>query len=101
MGTEIRKRLRWVELFHRLANYSVVCLKCGISRPTLRKWVGRYREHGTAGLASTSRKPKSSRQQNFLSNTVDGFAICAVVGCARGEFRANSNGSTTSICRGP
>src|SRR2546422_1314396 len=66
MGTEIRKRLRWVELFHRLANYSVVCLKCGISRPTLRKWVGRYREHGTAGLASTSRKPKSSPATKLL-----------------------------------
>ena len=44
MDAEIRRRLRWVELFLRLENYSVVCLKCGISRPTLRKWVRRYQQ---------------------------------------------------------
>jgi predicted permease len=46
MDAEARKRLRWVELFLRLENHSVVCLKCGISRPTLRKWLQRYREKG-------------------------------------------------------
>jgi hypothetical protein len=32
MEDETRKRLRWVELFLQLGNYSVVCLKCGISQ---------------------------------------------------------------------
>jgi transposase InsO family protein len=66
MEDETRKRLRWVELFLQLGNYSVVCLKCGISRPTLRKWVRRYRAQGTAGLSAESRKPKSSPATKIL-----------------------------------
>ena len=60
MKNEVRKRLGWVELFLRLENHTVVCRKCGISRPTLRKWVRRYRERGVSGLSSLSRRPKSS-----------------------------------------
>lgn len=38
----------------------LVCRRCGISYPTLRKWVRRYREAGEAGLASRSRRPTRS-----------------------------------------
>jgi transposase InsO family protein len=68
MDAEIRKRLRWVELFLRLENCSVVCLKCGISRPTLRKWVRRYQERGIEGLCSGSRRPKSSPAVKILDH---------------------------------
>jgi len=67
MDAEIRKRLRWVELFLRIENHSVVCLKCGISRPRLRKWVRRFREQGMEGLSSGSRRPKSSPAVKVLS----------------------------------
>jgi transposase InsO family protein len=60
MDTEVRKRLRWVQLFEELANYTQVCLRCGISRPTLRKWVSRYRVHGVHGLVAKSRRPRTS-----------------------------------------
>jgi transposase InsO family protein len=60
MDAEVRKRLRWVELFLQVKNCSVVCLKCGISRPTLRKWLQRYKEKGVDGLIAESRRPKSS-----------------------------------------
>jgi transposase len=60
MDREVRKRLRWVELFEELKNQTQVCLKCGISRPTLRKWVGRYQERGLDGLVGQSRRPKTS-----------------------------------------
>jgi transposase len=66
MDAESRKRLRWVELFHRIENCSIVCLKCGISRPTLRKWVRRFRDKGGQGLVSGSRKPKSSPATKIL-----------------------------------
>ena len=59
MDKEIRKRLQWVQLAEQLSD-TQVCLKCGISRPTLRKWVSRYRTHGLDGLASKSRRPKTS-----------------------------------------
>jgi transposase InsO family protein len=60
MGTDVEARLRWVEMFQKVGNASLVCLRCGISRPTLRKWVQRYREHGLDGLAGTSRRPHNS-----------------------------------------
>ena len=50
----------------RIENHSVVCLKCGISRPTLRKWLRRYREQGMEGLSSGSRRPKSSPAVKIL-----------------------------------
>lgn len=66
MNDEIRKRLRWVQLYEELGNAGVVCLRCGISRTTLRKWWSRYQEHGEAGLQEESRRPKSSLAQKVL-----------------------------------
>jgi len=66
MDAEVQKRLRWVELFRHIKNCSVVCLKCGISRPTLRKWVRRFEDEGTEGLAAKSRRPKSSPATKIL-----------------------------------
>jgi transposase InsO family protein len=60
MDREVRKRLRWIELFEQLKNQTQVCLKCGISRPTLRKWIERYRELGLDGLIAQSRRPNTS-----------------------------------------
>jgi len=60
MDTEVRKRLRWVQLFEEFKNSTLVCRKCGVSRPTLRKWVERYRKHGLDGLVAISKKPKNS-----------------------------------------
>ena len=66
MDVEARKRLRWVELFLHIKNCSIVCLKCGISRPTLRKWLRRYEKKGAEGLVAESRKPKSSSATKIL-----------------------------------
>lgn len=68
MEDETRKRFRWVELFLRLENCTLVCRKCGISRPTLRKWVRRYRERGVSGLSSFSRRPRSSPAVKVLDH---------------------------------
>src|SRR3954453_14911379 len=57
MGTEIGKRLRWVQSVEQGKSCGQVCLQCGISRPTLRKWVERYRAAGPDGLLSKSRRP--------------------------------------------
>jgi transposase InsO family protein len=61
MESEIRKRLRWIELFKEYGNAGIVCLKCGISRPTLRKWLLRFEQSGIEGLIERSRKPQHSR----------------------------------------
>lgn len=68
MDNEIRKRLRWVQLYDDLRNAGVVCLKCGISRPTLRKWWKRYQECGLKGLEEESRRPKSSPNRKVFAD---------------------------------
>jgi hypothetical protein len=52
MDADAQKRLRWVELFLKLKNCGVVCLLCGISRPTLREWIERFEASRSA--ASTA-----------------------------------------------
>jgi transposase-like protein len=39
-------RLGWVQLYEQLGHAGVVCRRCGISRPTLRKWWRRYQAEG-------------------------------------------------------
>ena len=63
MDDEIRQRLRWIRLFEETGNQGLVCLRCGISRPTLRKWLKRYQQEGAEGLASHSRQPHRSPQK--------------------------------------
>ena len=53
-----KTRLGWIELYERLGNAGLVCRRCGISRPTLRKWWRRYQAAGQAGLVDASRRPK-------------------------------------------
>lgn len=60
MESEVRMRLKWVELFDKTGNAGLTCLRCGISRPTLRKWWKRYQDEGIAGLQSRSTRPMTS-----------------------------------------
>ena len=60
MKPEIQKRLGWIQLYEKTGDAGLVCRRCGISRPTLRKWIKRYRASGIAGLESQSRRPKNS-----------------------------------------
>jgi transposase InsO family protein len=60
MEAEIKRRLRWIELYEQTGNAGLVCLKCGISRPTLRLWWRRYQEQGAEGLGSRSSRPHHS-----------------------------------------
>ena len=66
MESEVRKRLVWVKLYEETGNAGLVCRRCGISRPTLRKWWNRYQELGIDGLKSESRKPKTSPKQKVF-----------------------------------
>src|SRR5215204_5992183 len=57
---DAQTRLGWIELYQEIGNAGVVCRRCGISRPTLRKWWRRYQALGMAGLEEQSRRPHSS-----------------------------------------
>lgn len=60
MNREIQQRLQWVRLYEEHGDAGLVCRRCGISRPTLRKWWRRYRDSGLSGLESQSRRPQCS-----------------------------------------
>jgi transposase-like protein len=65
MNDEIQQRLKWIKLYQKTQNAGLVCLRCGISRPTLRKWLSRYQEHGLNGLKSHSKRPHTSPNQKI------------------------------------
>lgn len=58
MDKQIKARLTWVKMYLEVKNAGMVCRKCGISRPTLRKWVNRYNNNGISGLKELSKCPK-------------------------------------------
>jgi transposase-like protein len=60
MDPEIARRLRWVRMLRETGNAGMVCLRCGVSRPTLSKWARRYEAHGEQGLQSVSRRLQRS-----------------------------------------
>jgi transposase InsO family protein len=60
MDRASRMRLRWVQLYEQTQDAGYVCRRCGVSRPTLRKWHRRYTELGIDGLNEVSRRPHAS-----------------------------------------
>ncbi len=60
MNREIQQRLQWIKLYEETSDAGLVCRRCGISRPTLRKWWQCYQQDGVDGLVSQSRRPKRS-----------------------------------------
>jgi len=60
MDKQIRQRLTWVEMYTECGDAGLVCRRCGISRPTLRKWSRRFAAEGVEGLVDQSRRPLSS-----------------------------------------
>lgn len=60
MNDEIQQRLKWIKLYQETQNAGLVCLRCGISRPTLRKWWSRFQKLGLNGLKSQRKRPHNS-----------------------------------------
>ncbi len=59
----LKARLSWVELYQRTGQAALTCRRCGISKPTLRKWWQRYQDSGIDGLRSRSRRPHQLRSR--------------------------------------
>ena len=64
---DARTRLGWVRLYEQVGNAGLVCRRCGISRPTLRKWWRRYRAEGEAGLEARSHRPHRSPNRKVFA----------------------------------
>jgi transposase-like protein len=63
MTDEIQARLRWVNLYLETENAGLICRRCGISKPTLRLWVGRHKKDGIEGLRSKSKRPAKTPEK--------------------------------------
>ena len=64
---DARTRLGWVRLYEQLGKAGVVCRRCGIARPTLRKWWRRYQAEGEAGLETRSHRPHRSPDRKVFA----------------------------------
>ena len=60
-------RLVWVRMYERTGDAGMTCRRCGVSRPTLRKWWRRYVASGAAGLVDRSRCPFRSPGRRVLA----------------------------------
>jgi hypothetical protein len=52
----VRQRLKWVRMYAETHDAGLTCLRCGVSRPTLRLWASRYCAIGDEGLLSRGRR---------------------------------------------
>jgi len=50
MDADMRKRLRWGQLYQEMGNAGIVCRRYGISYPTVRKSMRGYRDAGEANF---------------------------------------------------
>ena len=71
MEPTLKARLKWVELYLESKDAGYVCRRCGISRPTLRKWFRRYQSEGIKGLADRSRRPHNSPAKKIDSKITE------------------------------
>ena len=53
----LKARRTWVETYRECGNAGITCRRCGISSPTLRKWLRRVEAEADHALASKSRRP--------------------------------------------
>jgi transposase InsO family protein len=64
---DARTRLGWVRFCEQVGDAGLVCRRCGISRPTLRKWWRRYQAEGEAGLEARSHRPHRSPNRKIFA----------------------------------
>lgn len=73
MKKEAKGREKWIEIYEKTGYAGMTCQRCGISRPTLRKWWKRYLEKGKEGLIEQTRRPHHSPKRKIneeLTNLV-------------------------------
>lgn len=63
-----KTRLSWIRLYEQTKDFGLVCRRCGISRPTLRKWWRRYQAEGKTGLQERSRRPHKTSLPKVTEN---------------------------------
>ena len=60
MIKEIRKRLKWIQLYGETLNAGLVYRRCGIFRPALRTWLRCYEGQSLDGLNDAANRSHNS-----------------------------------------
>lgn len=60
-------RLTWVRMYEQTGDAGLTCRRCGISRPTLRRWWRRYQAAGVERLVDRSRRPHRSPSRRVFA----------------------------------
>ena len=103
MDREAKQRLTWVKLYEETGNAGLVCWRCGVSRPTRRRWWHCYQSEGLEGLRSHEPvAPSIFQAKGFFTNRNNGtesFAPSAV--WAHGVSRSTCHDIMVSISQQP
>src|SRR4051794_6500532 len=67
MDADARTRLGWIRLYEQVGDAGLVCRRCGVSRPTLRRWWRCYQAEGEAALGARSHRPHRSPGRKVLA----------------------------------
>jgi transposase-like protein len=70
MKHKIKARFEWIKLYEETKDAGLVCRRCGISRPTLRKWWRRFQKSGQEDLEELSRRPKNSPNHKIFEKEI-------------------------------
>lgn len=62
LSPEAKKRLQWMDHYHKHGNAALTCRHFGIARETFYEWKRRYDPYRLESLEEKSRRPKQTRQ---------------------------------------
>jgi len=62
---KIKAREKWLKIYEETQSVTKTCLRCGIARSTLYRWIKRYNESGKAGLSDKSKRPLNLANQKI------------------------------------
>ena len=70
LSRQAKIRLAWMDYYAKCGNAALTCRRFGISRPTLHKWLKRYRPRGLLSLEDRSRRPWKTRRPTMPRGTL-------------------------------
>ena len=68
-------RVTWMRMYEQTGDAGLTCPRCGVSRPTLRKWWRRYQADEVTGLRDRSRRPHHSPSHRRVIATQEDFIV--------------------------
>ena len=70
LSRQAKTQLVWMDYYEQCGNAALTCRRFGVSRPTLHKWLKRYRPKDLLSLEDRSRRPKKTRKPTTPLKTV-------------------------------